>query len=85
MAELIYILCATTALICAILLWRGYRKTRVRLLLWSSVCFVGLTAENVLLHLDRITFREIDLSIYRHVVGVTALLLLVYALIWESK
>lgn len=85
MAELIYILCATTALICAILLWRGYRKTRVRLLFWSSLCFAGLVAENVLLYVDWDTPTEIDLSLYRNLVGMAALVSLIYALIWESK
>ena len=56
MAVVIYTLCALTGLACAILLLRSYQKTRVNLLLWSGLCFVGLTASNVILVLDRIVY-----------------------------
>ena len=85
MAGLIYLLCAATALICAWLLWRSYRGNRVRLLLWSSICFWGLAAENIMLYVDRITFPNVDLSMYRHLIGFAALLALLYGLICESK
>lgn len=85
MAGLIYILCAATALLCAVLLWRSYRRNGVRLLLWSSVCFLGLVAENVLLLADHMTPTQIDLSLLRNLVGLAALISLVFALIWESK
>jgi hypothetical protein len=85
MPGLIYSLCAATALACAALLWRSFRQNKVRLLFWSSVCFLGLAAESVLLYVDRITFKDLDLSMYRHLVGLAALLSLIYALIWESK
>ena len=85
MAGVIYLLCAATALACAALLWRSYRGNGVRLLFWSSICFLGLTAENVLLYIDLITVPNIDLSLYRHLVGLVALTALIYGLIWESK
>jgi hypothetical protein len=85
MAGLIYLLCAATAVACTVLLWRSYRTIRVRLLFWSSVCFLGLAAENILLYLDRITFPHVDLSMYRHLVGLAALFSLVYALVWDSN
>ena len=85
MAGLIYLLCAATALLCSGLLWRSYRTVKVRLLFWSSVCFFGLAVENVMLYIDRITFPDIDLSIYRHAIGLVAMLALLFGLIWESK
>ena len=85
MAGLIYLLCAATSVACAGLLWRSYRGHGVRLLFWSSLCFVGLAAENVMLYLDRITFPHIDLALYRLLIGLAAMLSLIYGLIWESK
>ena len=40
MAETVYILCALTCMACAVLLLRGYRRSRARFLLWSSICFM---------------------------------------------
>lgn len=81
-----YLLCTGTALACAALLWRGYRRSGVRLLFWSSVCFLGLSLENAVLFVDRILVGpEVDLSLLRlsaALVGVAALL---YGLIWEKR
>lgn len=85
MVGVIYLLCAATALTCAVLLWRSYRRNSVRLLCWSSICFLGLAAENVMLYIDRIVFPTVDLSIYRNLLGIAALFALVYGLIWDSK
>ena len=85
MALLIYTLCTLTSLACAILLLRSYRQTRTRLLLWSGLCFVGLTASNVLLLLDRVTFPDIDMLTARLVAALVALLLLLIGLVWESE
>lgn len=85
MAALIYLLCATTAVGCAILLWRSRRGARTGLLFWSSVCFVGLAIESLLLYIDRVAFPRADLSIYRQIVGLVALGSLLYAFIWDSK
>ncbi|OYV67203.1 MAG: hypothetical protein B7Z74_09955 [Deltaproteobacteria bacterium 21-66-5] len=85
MVDFIYLLCAATALMCSVLLWRGYRENRIRLLFWSSLCFLGLAVENVLLYLDRVTYPNVDLSMYRQLVGLAALTLLIYSMIWESK
>lgn len=48
-ATAVYILCAVTSVLCAGLLVRSYLRSRVRLLLWSALCFVGLAVNNVLL------------------------------------
>ena len=84
MSAIIYTLCALTALACAVLLLRAYRRTRARLLFWSGLCFAGLTASNVLLVLDKIVLPLVDLSTARLAVGLVALLLLVYGLVMEE-
>jgi hypothetical protein len=83
MAKAIYLMCALTSLACAWLLLRAYVRTRFRLLLWSGLCFVGLTLTNVLLILDRLVLREMDLSTARLATAFGAMALLVIGLIWE--
>jgi hypothetical protein len=81
MAETVYILCALTSLLCAVLLFRGYRQTRTRLLFWSSICFVGLAANNLLLLVDLVVLPEVDLSALRTASALAALLLFIWGLI----
>lgn len=84
MTQLVYALCALTSLACAVLLLRGFFRTRVRLLLWSGLCFVGLTLNNTLLVLDENTFVT-DLSNLRTLPALAGVTLLVYGLIWDSR
>jgi hypothetical protein len=84
-ARAIYILCAITSCACAVLLLRGYARSRARLLLWSGLCFALLTVNNVLLYVDIEVLPTRDLSIVRSVPVVAALALLLYGLIWEVK
>jgi len=85
MADVVYSLCALTSIVCAVLLIQGFLRTRSRLLLWSSLCFVGLVVNNLLLVVDRIFVPDIDLYTLRSFSALVALTLLVYGLIWESK
>jgi hypothetical protein len=84
MAAAIYSLCALTSLACAALLLRGYARSRSGLLLWSGLCFAGLTANNVLLVLDKFVLPDVDLSTARLATAFCALALLVFGLVWES-
>jgi uncharacterized protein DUF5985 len=84
MAAVIYSLCALTSLACAVLLLRGYARTRAKLLFWSGLCFAGLTVNNVVLVLDRFVFLEVDLIPLRLATAVVALALLLHGLIWED-
>ncbi|HVT82005.1 MAG TPA: DUF5985 family protein, partial [Phycisphaerae bacterium] len=43
---MIYLLCALTSLACAILLARGYLRSRAKILLWSGLCFALLAINN---------------------------------------
>jgi len=83
MAAVIYTLCALTALLCAVLLLQAYRRSHYSLLLWSGLCFVGLTANNALVVIDRLFIPDTDLSTWRLAVGLLAMLVLLYGLIWE--
>lgn len=67
------------------MLVRGYMRSRVRLLFWSALCFIGLFFDNVLLYVDDIVVPDIDLAIWRKLPGLLALVLLLFGLIWESK
>ncbi|MCC2632942.1 MAG: putative rane protein [Ramlibacter sp.] len=85
MPTLIYSLCALTSLGCLVLLWRSYLATGARLLFWSAACFMLLTVNNVLLVLDKVVFPlAMDLSLWRLVAAFTAVLLLLFGLIWEE-
>jgi len=85
MAGWVYILCAVTSLACAGLLLRGYRRTGVRLLLWCGLCFLGLCLDNAILYVDLIMVPDVDLSPWRRLPGLLALMLLIYGLVWDSK
>jgi len=84
MAELTYVLCAATSLLCTILLLRGYLRTRTRLLMWSTLCFIGLAINNLLLFLDLVVLPDVDLRLVRSGSALASLLLLVFGLIWEA-
>ena len=83
--QIVYTLCAATSLACAGLLFRGYRRSGFRLLFWSSLCFLGLAAENAFLFVDVVIFPKIDLSGIRQMIGLAALAVLLYGLVWDSK
>jgi hypothetical protein len=84
LADAIYILCALTSFLCTVLLVRGYRRSRVRLLFWSAWCFVGLALNNILLLVDVRVLQDVDLALWRAVPAVIGTALLVYGLVWES-
>jgi len=85
MSTAVYVLTCITTLICAVLLLRGYASVRRRLLLWSGLCFVGLTISNVLVLADLVLLPAVDLYTYRLGSAAIAMLLLLYGLIWEGQ
>ncbi len=84
MAAAVYVLCALTSAACAVLLFRGWSRSRVRLLLWSGVCFAGLAVNNIVLFIDKVVAPDVDLSTVRVSTALAALLVLLAGLIWES-
>ena len=85
MAEAIYVLCALTSAVCALLLLRAFARTRVRLLFWSALCFVGLTVNNSLLFVDLVVWPGNDLSFVRSVAALLALTVLVFGLVTDTE
>lgn len=86
MATVVYLLCALTSGICAVMLTRGYRRSKDRLLLWSSLCFLFLLAANVLLVIDlAILPGSVDLSVIRTIPSLIGAALMLFGLIWESR
>ena len=86
MASLVYLLGTIVTLLCAILLLRAYHSVRMKLLLWSGLCFVGLTVSNALLCIDLILLPEtINLYMARLGTAAGAMLLLIYGLVFESE
>ncbi len=85
MPEFVYVLCMVTSMLCAGLLLRSYRHNRGRLLMWSSLCFVGLAINNVLLLIDLVIVPGVDLRFLRTGANLLSLGLLAYGLIWERN
>ena len=84
MPALVYSLCALTSLACAVLLARTYSTRRTRLLLWSSLSFVGFAANNVLLFIDFVVVPSVDLALLRALTSLAAVMTLLFGLVWES-
>jgi hypothetical protein len=85
MASVVYALCALTSGLCTVLLLRAYRASRARLLLWSSLAFVGLTCNNLLLFIDLSLIPTVDLSLYRSLTAAISVMVLLLGLIWDSQ
>ncbi|MBI3651008.1 MAG: hypothetical protein HY231_08155 [Acidobacteria bacterium] len=62
-------------------LWRSHYK----LLLWGGLCFLGLTVSNALLVIDKLALPLIDLSAWRLVASLLALLIMLYGMIWDTE
>lgn len=84
-ATVVYVLCALTSCLCAGLLLRGWRAARSRLLLWSSLCFVFLAANNILLVFDKIVVTGTSLALARTLTALAGVGVLLYGLIWETR
>ena len=85
MASLVYLLCTATCLAVALLLARQYRRRRTRLLFWAALCFVGLTANNVLLFADLVLYPSVNLATWRGLTAAVAVGVLLYGLIWDPR
>lgn len=85
MAAAVYLLGIFVTLACAVLLLRGYARGKKRLLLWSGLCFTGLTITNALVFVDLVIVPEIDLYLWRLAAATISMAFLLYGLIWESR
>ena len=81
---IVYVLCLVTSAACAWLLGRSYRRTGMRLLLWSSICFVLLAANKLVLVLDLVVWADdVDLRLLRQGFALAAVVSLIWGFIWE--
>ena len=74
-----------TSASCMWLLFRGYASSGLRLLLWSGLCFVFLTFNNVFLFIDLVVFPDIDFRPYRLASALLGVVCLLYGFIWEAE
>jgi hypothetical protein len=81
----LYLLALVTSLACMVFLFRAYAGSGMRLLLWSALCFVGLSLSNALLVLDMLVFLDTDLRLLRLAATLAGLLFLLYGFIWEAE
>jgi len=80
------LLAILTCLACTGLLFREYQRRRIRLLLWSALCFVGLTINNLLLFADAISEDPaIDLRLYRLLAALAGMMFLLYGFIGDNE
>ena len=84
MATVVYGLCAVTSLLCVALLARAYVVSRVRLLLWTLLCFIGIALNNIVLFIDKVIATDVDLSTWRSLPALAGVGALVFGLVWEE-
>lgn len=82
-AACVYMLCAVTSIVCAVLLLLKHRASKVRLLFWSGLCFGGLALNNVLLFIDVVVVPQVDLSVVRTMPALVGIALLLWGFVWE--
>lgn len=85
MAELVYMLCAATSIFCAFMLFRSFRSARSRLLLLSTVCFLGLAVNSIVLVIDLVVLPELDFRLIRTLAAFVSVFVMLVGLIWESR
>lgn len=80
---IVYVLCFLTSTACAWLLGRSYSRNGTRLLLWSSICFAFLAANNLALVLDLVVWPEdVDLRLVRLILALCAVVALLWGFVW---
>lgn len=82
---ILYLLAVLTCLACTVLLWRSWQRTGLQLLLWSALCFIGLSASNLLLLFDFVLPAEFDLRPWRLASALAGLAFLLYGFIFEAE
>lgn len=85
LATLVYLLCFAASLSCAVLLLAGYARSRSSLLLWTSLGFVGLTVNNLLLVVDLVILTGVDLWVARQVTAAIAIGIFLYGFLWKVE
>ena len=82
---IVYLLCFATSAACALLLGRSYRRSGMRLLLWSALCFWLLAANNLFVIVDLLLVRSIDLGQVRLLLSLAAVGVLLFGFVWDME
>jgi hypothetical protein len=53
--------------------------------MWSALCFLCFTANNLLLYADRVVLPDVDLALLRAATGAGGVAILLFGLIWDSR
>ncbi|HTX42603.1 MAG TPA: DUF5985 family protein [Acidobacteriaceae bacterium] len=85
MSAALYLLSILTTLACSVLLLRAWFRVRNGLLLWSALCFAGLTLDSVLVFADMVLFPAVDLFTWRLLSVALSISLLIFGLVWERQ
>jgi len=80
----LYVLCLITSAACAWLLFQGYARSSIRLLLWSGLCFAFLAVNSLVVVLDIVVLADADLQAWRHAATLLAVGTLLFGLVWET-
>lgn len=84
-APVVYLLCFATSAACALLLARSYRRSGMRLLLWSASCFGLLAANNLFVIVDLLLIRSIDFGLVRQFLSLASVAVLLFGFIWDME
>lgn len=82
LADCVFIFCAVVSYLCSVLLFRVYRRTKARLLMWSALCFLGFAISNALIYAD--INLPVDLSVVRTLPSLVGVCCLLYGLIMDG-
>jgi Family of unknown function (DUF5985) len=80
----VYLLSFGANLACAFLLLRAYRRVMQKLLLWCGLCFAGLALSSAMVFVDLVLLPTVDLFPVRLGLGILAMALMIYGLIFEE-
>ena len=84
--SVLFLLAIVTSLACMVLLFRGYMRSGLRILMWSALCFVCLSINNILLFIDLVLLPTgTDLRLFRHGTALVGMLFMIYGFIRESE
>ena len=81
----VYLLCFLTSVGCVVLLARSYRRTGARLLFWSALCFLFLAGNSLVVILDLLVLKEVDLSLLRTGLSLAAVCMLLFGFLWDRE
>lgn len=84
-APIVFFLCMCASALCTVLLFRGWRRTRGRLLMWTALGFVGLALNNLFVFLDLVVFPDLSFVPLRQLSALAAVGILIWGFMWDAE